>query len=723
MLSLLSVAGIFTEIFASGVLITGTISFLVRYFRLKQLKDLFLSLALLCFSLYTILTIVSQFFFNLGSQLSDLITIHKTISISLLIGSFFVAAFIIEHFAHKRKLLLLLVPLALIDILFFFRVLASDVNLIYRKDIIEPIVSYSLPAPIKSLWVLMWLILAFAFLVRAARSRERSRSLSLYGAGSAFLFVVAYLCIVLYTASGQGAFMLASWIITLGGVIGLTLSEVIPADSPLANNPLNFFRTRILFKLIFIFVLLIVVLFEGTTLATLSLSKSALSKSILNTYYEIARGIAQKDWSSLKEIVVTEKVGRSGMVYLVDKSGRIIAHPDPVRMGEDLSMLEPVKEVVNNRSGRIEFKDELGYPMVGAYFPVSGGGIIVQEPLEDAYFELRQLESNSILFMIIGIIITVLAGIFFAESIEMPIHKLTRGTEAVSNGDLNYRIKSESIDEIGSLALAFNKMTQNLRESQERLVLSEKLASLGTMAAGMAHEIKNPLVSLRTFSQLLQVKWEDPEYREKFASIVPMEIERINKIAESLLKFGRPAKAEISKINVNNLLEEILILNESECKKHNVRITTKFAELPLITADASQLSQALLNIILNAIQSMDKGGELIVKTDVGEVVKLGRMGKGKQTESGEIVWGEEDEARKPVPVVFIEVTDTGAGIEPENLKVLFDPFFTTKDRGTGMGLPITLRIIEENKGSIKVRSQRGKGTTFLITLPQRMEDL
>ena len=723
MLSLLSVAGIFTEIFASGVLITGTISFLVRYFRLKQLKDLFLSLALLCFSLYTILTIVSQFFFNLGSQLSDLITIHKTISISLLIGSFFVAAFIIEHFAHKRKLLLLLVPLALIDILFFFRVLASDVNLIYRKDIIEPIVSYSLPAPIKSLWVLMWLILAFAFLVRAARSRERSRSLSLYGAGSAFLFVVAYLCIVLYTASGQGAFMLASWIITLGGVIGLTLSEVIPADSPLANNPLNFFRTRILFKLIFIFVLLIVVLFEGTTLATLSLSKSALSKSILNTYYEIARGIAQKDWSSLKEIVVTEKVGRSGMVYLVEKSGRIIAHPDPVRMGEDLSMLEPVKEVVNNRSGRIEFKDELGYPMVGAYFPVSGGGIIVQEPLEDAYFELRQLESNSILFMIIGIIITVLAGIFFAESIEMPIHKLTRGTEAVSNGDLNYRIKSESIDEIGSLALAFNKMTQNLRESQERLVLSEKLASLGTMAAGMAHEIKNPLVSLRTFSQLLQVKWEDPEYREKFASIVPMEIERINKIAESLLKFGRPAKAEISKINVNNLLEEILILNESECKKHNVRITTKFAELPLITADASQLSQALLNIILNAIQSMDKGGELIVKTDVGEVVKLGRMGKGKQTESGEIVWGEEDEARKPVPVVFIEVTDTGAGIEPENLKVLFDPFFTTKDRGTGMGLPITLRIIEENKGSIKVRSQRGKGTTFLITLPQRMEDL
>ena len=116
----------------------------------------------------------------------------------------------------------------------------------------------------------------------------------------------------------------------------------------------------------------------------------------------------------------------------------------------------------------------------------------------------------------------------------------------------------------------------------------------------------------------------------------------------------------------------------------------------------------------------EKGGELIVKTDVGEVIKLGKIRRREGVRKGEeMIWGEEEEMGKPIPVIFVEVTDTGEGISEENLKSLFDPFFTTKMTGTGMGLPITLRIIEEHKGSIKVRSRLGKGTTFIITLPQR----
>ncbi|MDD4179143.1 MAG: ATP-binding protein [Candidatus Margulisbacteria bacterium] len=279
----------------------------------------------------------------------------------------------------------------------------------------------------------------------------------------------------------------------------------------------------------------------------------------------------------------------------------------------------------------------------------------------------------------------------------------------------------ESSDEIGKLANAFNKMTKDLRDSQEKLILSEKLASLGTMAAGMAHEIKNPLVSLRTFTQLLEQKWDDKEFREKFSTIIPHEIERINRIAESLLKFGRPMKPELTKVDINALLEEVLLLFESECKKYNVSVTKKLAELPEISGDPGQLSQTFVNIVKNAIESMqEKGGELIVKTDIGEVIKLGKIQDRKGIIKGdEVVWGEQEEMLKPIPVVFIEITDTGEGIAEENLKSLFDPFFTTKMTGTGMGLPITLRIIEEHKGSVKVRSKRGKGTTFIITLPQR----
>ena len=321
-----------------------------------------------------------------------------------------------------------------------------------------------------------------------------------------------------------------------------------------------------------------------------------------------------------------------------------------------------------------------------------------------------------------GIIITALTGIFFARSIERPIKALTLGTEAVARGELGYHISIDSSDEMGKLAVAFNQMTRDLRDSQERLILSEKLASLGTMAAGMAHEIKNPLVSLRTFTQLLQQKWDDKEFREKFSSIIPHEIERINRIAESLLKFGRPMKPEFSRVDVNSLLEEVLLLFESECKKANVRVTKKLAQLPEISGDAGQLSQAFVNIIKNAIEAMaEKGGDLIVKTDVGEVIKLGKINARQGVKKGEeMVWGEEEELVKPTPVVFIEVTDSGEGIPEENLKSLFDPFFTTKMTGTGMGLPITLRIIEEHKGSIKVRSKAGNGTTFIITLPQKV---
>jgi len=166
------------------------------------------------------------------------------------------------------------------------------------------------------------------------------------------------------------------------------------------------------------------------------------------------------------------------------------------------------------------------------------------------------------------------------------------------------------------------------------------------------------------------------------------------------------------------LLDEVLLLFESECKKNNVRVTKNLTSLPKVKGDAGQLQQVLVNIVKNAIEAMGQsGGELIVKSDVGQVIRLGRMQREGRKVGEEMVWGEERALDKPIQVVFVEVTDTGEGIAEENLKSLFDPFFTTKMTGTGMGLPITLRIVEEHNGSIKVRSQRGKGTTFIITLP------
>ena len=731
MLTTLTIISIFTEIFASGILIAGSVAFLKNFFSNKRPKDLLLCLFFLALFFYVAATIASQMMYNLGRDLSELILLHRAIAVGLVLCSLLIWGFIIERFGMK-KVRWSIVLVILLAAVFIYRILASSLNLIYREGVIQPIVDFSLYIPVDPFFGLMWLLLAvFAFAGLRSASGGR-RSLLFYLGISALLFLAAMLSSTLYVRSGEAGYLLFSWILILLSALGFLLAELIPPDSPEARRPLRFFRTRILFKLMLIFVLLIVILFETTTLATINISKEALSNSIIGNYMRVAEDLASKieDYPTrpsaqiLHGLVSSAKIDGKGVAFVVDSEGRLVAHPDEKRavQREDLSRHQGVIRFLDREEGGGEFKDELGGLMVGAYLPLSkfGWGLVVQEPLASAYFELRRLETNSLIFVIAGIILTALVGIFFARSIEKPIKELTLGTEAVAKGDLRWQVAVDSADEIGKLAEAFNQMTKDLRDSQERLVLSEKLASLGTMAAGMAHEIKNPLVSLRTFTQLLQQKWEDKEFRDKFSSIIPHEIERINRIAESLLKFGRPMKPELTKVDINALLDEVLMLFESETKKHNIRVTKKLAELPEVTGDSGQLQQAFVNIVKNAIEAMhEKGGELVVKTDVGEVVRLGKMQREGKKRGEEMVWGEEEVMEKPIPVVFIEVSDSGEGIPEENLKSLFDPFFTTKMSGTGMGLPITLRIVEEHKGSVKVRSQAGKGTTFIITLPEK----
>jgi len=732
MLSTLTIIGIFTEIFAAGILISGGLTFIRVFWLTKKAKDFFLGLVFLAFFAYVAANLSLQLMYNLGRPLAELILVQKCVSVSTLLCAFFLWLFIDTKFELKARYVTAFILLIIVGF-FIYRVVGASVNLIYREGIIEPVVDYSCWIPDKNLFALMWGLLALASFPAAWRRAGGEKKLLFYTGSAALLLLVAHFSAFLYGRSGEAGYLLGSWALLLLSILGLLLGDLIPPGSAEANKPLSFLRTRVLFKLVLIFVLLIVILFEATTLATLNISKGALSKSIQGAYVKTAENLAglitagkeKPDPEYLQQAVNGAQVGQNSLAFVVDQSGKLLAHPDKKRalQSESLTANEAVPPVLAGKSGAGEFRDELGSIVVGAYVPVKkyGWGVVVQEPRESAYFEMRRLETNSLLFVIAGIMLTTLTGIFFARSIEKPIKELILGTEAVSRGELGYNILVSSTDEVGRLAEAFNRMTKDLRDSQERLILSEKLASLGTMAAGMAHEIKNPLVSLRTFTQLLQQKWDDKEFRDKFSSIIPHEIERINRIAESLLKFGRPMKPEFTKVEVNSLLEEVLLLFESEAKKNNVRVTKILADLPEISGDPGQLSQAFVNIIKNGIEAMaEKGGELLVKTDIGEVVRLGKIGRQGVKKGDEMIWGEGEEAGKPTPVIFVEITDSGEGISENNLKSLFDPFFTTKMTGTGMGLPITLRIIEEHKGSLKVRSKEGKGTTFIVTLPQRL---
>jgi signal transduction histidine kinase len=730
MVSTFAIINVFLQIFITGITLAGIYSFFIRYLVKKKREDYYLTLIFLALSIFTALTVISQMAYTLGESTNIRFILYRIIAIDLVVGALFLAFFIKEKFGYRETSVFTVLLLGcIVEIVLILR---SPLNLVENiKGIaIDPGVHFLSAIPPELFWVTLWLIVGLRYLFSARASKESGEK-NIYNLSgiSSILVVLAFLLSFYYSRSGEPYYMSLSWAMYLCSSVGFFLGNIILPKDEVAKFPLSYLRTRLLYKLIMIFILLIIILLEATTLATVNLNQISLQKAIKNNYLLLAQSFSDKidyistsrgglDKKLIQDLVSKESKGKM-YVYVVSNNGRVFAAPSSQEAGTDLSGLNAVRSVISGESGSEEYLSEFftipaDRAVIGTYTPIKKYklGIIIEEPKWEAYSEIRQVSTNTLIFVMVGIILTVSVGIFFARSIEIPIREVIIGTQAVRKGDLSYKIRIDSIDEIGQLADAFNQMTNDLKHSQENLVNAEKLASLGTMAAGMAHEIKNPLVSLRTFTQLLPQRFEDEEFRKKFATVIPQEIDKINKIAESLLRFGRPHKPELTQVNVNEILEEILALFDNEARKNNVRITTKLAELPKITADAGQLSQALVNIILNAIQAMSSGGELTVKTDVGEVIKLGASGS--ETE--------EEEEAKPVPVVFVEISDTGVGIPEENLKKIFDPFFTTKEvGGTGMGLPITLRIIEDHHGSIRVKSQVGKGTTFLVTLPQTQE--
>ena len=746
MIPTLAIITIFLQIFTASITISGVYSFVMRYLSKKVSDDYYLSLIFLTFSIYGTITIVSQMIYTLGESTNIRFFLYKLGSIVLVLGALAVAYFLRQKFKLRSKLIFNgFFVLCLIEI---FMIIRSPLNLVENVKglAIDPGVHFLSAFPPEIFWVVLWSVLGIRYILsaRSARLLGEKNIFNLAGTSS-LLIPLSFILSFAYSRSGEAYFLAASWTMNLCAAVGFFLGNIISPREEVAKFPLSYFRTRILYKLILIFILLIIILLEATTIATINLNQISLQKAIKSNYMSLARSIADRiegeygtisysdtggseyvtynlaklDKAFIQKLIISETVGKR-YVYVVSPEGKLFIGPDPNETGRDLSNLDVVKKVLAGESGNDEYLSEFfekaeDKTVIGTFVPIRKYklGVIVEEPKWEAYAEIRQVSTNTLIFVIVGIFLTVSVGIFFAKSIESSIKEVIVGTQAVRKGDLSYKIKIDSIDEIGQLADAFNSMTRELKQSQEHLISSEKLASLGTMAAGMAHEIKNPLVSLRTFTQLLPQRYEDAEFRQKFSQVVPAEIDKINKIAESLLRFGRPHKPELTTANVNEILEEIIALFDNEARKNNVRITTKLAELPKITADAGQLSQAFVNIILNSIQAMNKGGELTVKTDVGEIIKLGPASPETP----------EQEEAKAVKVVFVEISDTGVGIPEENLKSIFDPFFTTKEvGGTGMGLPITLRIIEEHHGSIKVRSQVGKGTTFLITIPQ-MQDV
>ena len=240
-----------------------------------------------------------------------------------------------------------------------------------------------------------------------------------------------------------------------------------------------------------------------------------------------------------------------------------------------------------------------------------------------------------------------------------------------------------------------------LKKLEARIRQSERLAGLGTLAAGMAHEIRNPLSAIKTFVQLLPRKVNNPGFLEKFNRTVPRETERINVLVEELLELSRIPKYVFATIDINGLLRQSIDTIDEDLQRSNIECYLDLQEnLPQVQADSNQLTKAFINLTRNAIHAMPTGGRLSIKTFFVNSADEGRLAIASTNGN-----------------VLIIFQDTGQGITPKDLQQIFNPFFTTRDSGTGLGLPITHKVITEHHGQIDVESMKGKGTRFTIQLP------
>ena len=282
-------------------------------------------------------------------------------------------------------------------------------------------------------------------------------------------------------------------------------------------------------------------------------------------------------------------------------------------------------------------------------------------------------------------------------TVQRPMVELQQKIAQLGRGDLGVSVSfSQRNDEIGDLGRNFNRMVEQLRESRveiERLhrtqmSRAEHMATLGEMATGLAHEIRNPLAGIAGVIEIIGRDLPDSSPARAVVKDVRQEIARINRIVTDLLQTARPHPPKVRKSDLNTTVEHAVMLGRQQALSKSVEITLhKDPSLPEVEHDSDQIHQVMLNLLLNALQAIDLNGKIAVAVEL----------RGENA--------------------VIEVADNGRGISPDHLPNIFRPFFTTKGDGTGLGLSLARRIIEDHQGRIDVTSAVGKGTTFSVVLP------
>jgi two-component system NtrC family sensor kinase len=335
------------------------------------------------------------------------------------------------------------------------------------------------------------------------------------------------------------------------------------------------------------------------------------------------------------------------------------------------------------------------------------GVLTVANSLKEMDTMLWKIEIHSIILAVITIaFLSFVLGFLFFKFVNVPIKKLTETMKKAEKGDLTVRVNVKSRDEMGSLADNLNIMIEKLNFAkeeaeeyhQELIQRADRMASIGELASGIAHEIRNPLAGIQGAIQILAEGFSKEDSRTQVTDEIQKQIYRLERLVKDLLNYAKPVPANYLPTDINQLVDKVLsFFMTQQGRSVGFKIEKKlFSSLPKTMIDPSSMEQAFLNIILNAQKAMPVGGTFTVSTRALPE----RKDDGKEVHEVQIIF-----------------EDTGVGIPGENLPKIFDPFFSTRSDGTGLGLSITKNIVEQHGGEIEVESRVNVGTKFIITLP------
>ncbi len=416
-------------------------------------------------------------------------------------------------------------------------------------------------------------------------------------------------------------------------------------------------------------------------------------------------------------------IGAQGVAYIFDnKNGHLIAHPGltgPPGKSEHLGLLRACLADLTKRKvsfGRTSYEGEQYFTAFSQY-PDKDWTVGITLSVSDYLQKIQLIKNTTITLVVIALLLSSVLSYLLAKTIISPLLRLQQGIERITRGDLEYRVVIKGPDIARDLARSFNRMALSLRRSLEELKNTyaelqekQKLAAVGKMTAGIAHEIKNPLGVILGSTQVVLDRKRPWEMREKAASFIMDEVVRLDTTLKAFLAFAKPATPIFSEVDIIRLLEETLSATEERYLEEGYSFVRDFPDsVPLFEADPSQIRQVFINIFLNSFRSMPNGGIITIRIRAENEPE--RLNADKRFIS----------IRNPFTVardwLIISISDKGCGISKEHLDKIMEPFVSFRDDGIGLGLSIVSQLVKLHRGHIQIESTEGKGTTFHLFFP------